>query len=250
MDFSEHLKQIELDESRKEILLQSKRIVTFSPHPDDNELIAGGFIARKIMEKSEFHLVVVSDGRKGSRTIDEEELKKIREMEQRKAIKTLGSDSVRFLGYRDSEVPQPSVLRNDFIKIIRELSPDLVITVDPFLPYEAHPDHLNTGLAVLQAVLFEEFPNIGEGKPVKSPNVALGFTYTPNVILDCTDSMDRKISAIRVHSSQFPDDSALEMIKGISKLYANRIGTQYAEPFRVLMPHELHINVLGGMNPW
>jgi LmbE family N-acetylglucosaminyl deacetylase len=250
MDFSEYLKKIELDDSRKSILLQSKRIVSFSPHPDDNDIIAGGFVSKKIREGSEFHLVVVSDGRKGSRTIGEEELKRVRANEQREALKILGSDNVRFLGYRDSEIPQPSILRNDVIKIIREFSPDLVITVDPYLPYEAHPDHLNTGMAVLQAVLFEEFPNFGEGKPVKSPNVALGFSYSPNVILDCSDEMDRKVAAINAHASQFFDESSMEIVKGISRLYGQRIGCQYAEPFRLLMPSEVHVNILGGMNPW
>lgn len=250
MDFSEYLKKIELDETRKGILRQSNRIVTFAPHPDDNEIVAGGFIAGKIREGAEFHLVVASDGGKGSRTLGEDELIRMRKKEQEDALSVLGSRNLRFLGYKDSEVPQPSVLRNDVIRIIRELSPDLVITVDPYLPDEAHPDHVNTGMAVLQSVLFGEFPNIGDGKPVKRPNVALGFTYNPNVILDCTQTMDKKISAIKAHTSQFPDESFVDFIKGISALYGQRIGTQFAEPFRVLMPHELHINVLGGMNPW
>ena len=250
MDFSEYLRKIELDDTRKNLLLQSKRIVTFAPHPDDNELIAGGFIASKIREGSEFFLIVASDGRKGSKSIGEEELKEIRKKEQESALAVLGSNNIRFLGYKDSEVPQPSLLRNDVIKIIRELSPDLVITVDPYLLYESHPDHVNVGMAVLQSVLFEEFPNIGEGKTVKSPNVALGFTYNPNVILDCTGTMDKKILAIKAHKSQFMDDSSIDLVKGISALYGHRVGAQFAEPFRVLLPHELHINILGGMNPW
>jgi LmbE family N-acetylglucosaminyl deacetylase len=250
MDFSEYLKEIELDETRKSILHQSKRIVTFAPHPDDNEIMAGGFIAKKIEEGAEFHLVVASDGRKGSRTIGEEELKTIRKKEQENALSILGSKNLRFLGYRDSEVPQPSILRNDVIRVIRELSPDLVITIDPYLPDEVHPDHVNIGLAVLQSILFEEFPGMGEGRPVKSPNVALGFTFSPNAIFDCTETMDKKISAIKAHASQFPDESFVDLIRGLSTLYGNRINTQFGEPFRVLMPHELHINVLGGMNPW
>ncbi len=250
MDFSEYLKKIELDEARKEILQQSKRIVTFAPHPDDNEIVAGGFIAKKISEGAEFHLVVSSDGRMGSRTIGEVELKQIRNGEQQTALSILGSKNFISLGYRDSEVPQPSTLRKDIIRVIRELSPDLVITVDPYLPDEAHPDHVNTGMAVLQSILFEEFPSMGDGKPVKSPNVALGFTLKPNVIYDCTETMDTKMSAISAHKSQFPDSSFVDFIRGVSALYGQRIGSKYGEPFRVLMPHELHINVLGGMNPW
>ncbi|MCL4447231.1 MAG: PIG-L family deacetylase [Candidatus Thermoplasmatota archaeon] len=250
MDFSTYLKKIELDETRRDIMMQSKRIISFAPHPDDNEIVAGGFIARKIQDGAEFQLVVASDGRKGSRTIGEEDLKALRKVEQENALQILGSRNIRFLGYRDSEVPNPSSLRKDIIDAIREFSPDLVITVDPYLPYEAHTDHVNTGMSVLQAVLFGEFPSMGEGKPVRSPNVALGLTYNPNVIVDCTPTMEKKVTAIKAHASQFPDESSIDLIKGISSLYGQRIGSQYAEPFRMLMPHELHVNVLGGMNPW
>ena len=41
MDFSEYLKKVELDETRKNLILKSKKIVSFSPHPDDNELVSG-----------------------------------------------------------------------------------------------------------------------------------------------------------------------------------------------------------------
>lgn len=249
MDFSEFLEGIELNQLRRDVLLKSKRIISFAPHPDDNELIAGGFIYRKIREGASFLLVVVSDGGKGSRTVDERKLIRIRKKEQKDALAILGSKNVKFLGYKDSEVPLPSLLRGDIIKILRDFKPDLVITVDPFLPYEVHPDHVNTGLAVLQAVLFSEFPNIGEGKPVNRPNVALGFTFNPNVILDCSENMDKKIESLKCHKSQFPHDSSLETLKAVSALYGNRIGVGYGEPFRVLMPNELHINVLGGMIP-
>lgn len=249
MDFSEFLKNIELSPHHKDILLHSKKIISFAPHPDDNEFVAGGFVAKKIQEGGSFLLVVVSDGSKGSTTIGEEELIRIRKREQEEALAFLGSKNVKFLGYKDSEVPSPPVLRNDIIKIIRDFGPDLVITVDPFLPFEIHPDHINTGLAVLQAVLFTKFPSIGEGRPVTRPNVALGFPFSPNVIIDCSETMDKKIAALKCHKSQFPDDSSIETVKTILSLYGARIGSRCAEPFKVLMPHELHINVLAGMNP-
>jgi len=248
MNLSDFLNSIELSELHKKILLESSRIISIEPHPDDNEIVAGGFISQKIEEGASFQLVVVSDGRKGSRTLGEEELVNIRKEEQERALNILGTKDVKYLGYRDSEVPVPSALRNEIIKVIREFGPDLVITVDPFLPYEVHPDHIHTGLAVLQAVLFADFPNIGQGKPVKGPSVALGFTYSPNVIYDCSRTFENKMAAIRAHRSQFPDDSFIDMIRAVSAIYGKRVRCNYGEAFRVLMPNELHVNVLAGMS--
>ncbi|MEM3192357.1 MAG: PIG-L deacetylase family protein [Candidatus Parvarchaeota archaeon] len=248
MDLSTFLDKTELNEVYGEIIQRSRRIISIVPHPDDNELIAGGLIASKIAENSSFLLVVISDGRKGSRTLSEEELVYVRRKEQEEALNILGSKNLKFLKYRDTEIPPPSVLRDEIIKIIRDFEPDLVISVDPFLPYEAHPDHINTGHAVLQAVLFADFPNIGIGKPVSRPNIALGFTHNPNVIVDCSKTMSKKMAAIRAHKSQFPDDSSVDIIWKISEIYGKRIGKNYAEAFRVLTPSELHVNILGGMN--
>ncbi|MGC8506631.1 MAG: PIG-L deacetylase family protein, partial [Thermoplasmata archaeon] len=84
---------------------------------------------------------------------------------------------------------------------------------------------------------------------VTRPNVALGFPFSPNVIIDCSETMDKKIAALKCHRSQFPEDSSIDTVKTILSLYGARIGSRCAEPFKVLMPHELHVNVLAGMNP-
>jgi LmbE family N-acetylglucosaminyl deacetylase len=248
VNLSDFLNALELSEIHEKILLESRRILSIEPHPDDNEIVAGGFISQKIEEGASFKLVVVSDGKKGSRSLGEEELIIIRKKEQESALNILGAKDVEYLNHIDSEVPLPSVLREDIIKVIREFAPDLVITVDPFLPYEVHPDHINTGLAVLQAVLFADFPNIGKGKPVNRPSVALGFTYTPNVIYNCSRTFETKLAAIKAHRSQFTDDSFIKLIGTISAIYGKRIGCNYGEAFRVLLPNELHVNVLAGMN--
>jgi LmbE family N-acetylglucosaminyl deacetylase len=248
MNLSDFLNSIELSETHKKILMESRRIISIEPHPDDNEIVAGGFISQKIQEGASFQLVVVSDGRKGSRVLGEEELVRIRREEQDEALNILGAKNAKHLSYRDSEVPPPNMLRNDIMKVIREFGPDLVITVDPFLPYEVHPDHIHTGLAVLQAVLFADFPNIGNGAPVKRPTAALGFSYNPNVIYDCSRTFENKMAAVRAHRSQFPDNSFIDMMRAVSAIYGKRIGCNYGEAYRVLMPNELHVNVLAGMN--
>ncbi|MFP3196753.1 MAG: hypothetical protein RXQ74_07765 [Caldivirga sp.] len=94
------------------------------------------------------------------------------------------------------------------IKVTRSFKPNLVLTVDPHLPYEAHPDHVNTGLAVMQAVLFHGIPRIVSEYRVESPPpmLALGATAKPNALVCIDDYMDRKMRALRAHRTQFSDE--------------------------------------------
>lgn len=246
MNISTFLNSIELDDGRKRVMETAKRIMAISPHPDDTEIMAAGYISSRIEDGAEFRLVLVSDGSKGSRTLDEKTLTETRMMEQRDAMHIMGSDDLVFLGYKDTRVPESSILRNDLIREIRKYAPDLVISVDPFLPYESHPDHINTGMAVLQSVLFHDLPLIGEGDVrSKRPTVALGFTLEPNVILDCASTFEKRISAINAHKSQFSAEFT-DTVRKLESIYGRRINAKCGESFRVLYPQNLHVNVLGG----
>jgi LmbE family N-acetylglucosaminyl deacetylase len=51
------------------------------------------------------------------------------------------------------------------LKYIRMLQPDFVFTCDPWLTYEAHHDHIQTGLAAAEAVLFSSLLKIPSSDP-------------------------------------------------------------------------------------
>ncbi len=115
----------------------------------------------------------------------------------------------------------------------------------PHLPYEAHPDHVNTGLAVMQAVLFHGIPRIVSEYRVESPPpmLALGATAKPNALVCIDDYMDRKM---RAHRTQFSDE-LLNIIETLHSKLGEAAGCRYAEAFRVLRPSELHMNPLAGL---
>ncbi|MCL4447662.1 MAG: PIG-L family deacetylase [Thermoplasmatales archaeon] len=249
MHFSEFLRGLELSDSKKEIMESAQRIICVSPHPDDCEEIAGGFIHEKIREGASVRLVLVSDGRMGSRDTDENELVGIRMNEEMEAMRILGTTDIVTLGFRDSEVPVAHELRRVIMKELRRFSPELVITVDPFLSNEIHPDHINTGLGVMQAVFFHEKVHMGEGIPKSSrPNIALGATASPNVIIDCSSSFGAKINSLRAHRSQVYTQAGLDSLEKISELYGKRINARYGEAFKVLIPTEMHGDLLNGMS--
>jgi LmbE family N-acetylglucosaminyl deacetylase len=245
------LNHLTLEDQKARFLLDSKKIISFSPHPDDSELIAGGFLASAVERGAEVKLVVVSDDRMSFTSIENElpmeKIVAIRKEEELKAIEILGVRDVEFLEYADSRVPEPETLMNDFLRVIRDYAPDLVISVDPFLPYEAHPDHLNTGHAMLRAVLFHQFPYVLKSAVVKSgpPNIALGASASPNVIVPIDAFMDKKVRSILSHKSQFPNTEDIERkIRDMASVLGKLINCRYGEAFKVLLPDEIHVDVL------
>ena len=84
----------------------------------------------------------------------------------------------------------PARLRGQFMRVIREVKPDIVFTWDPFTPYENHPDHRAVAMAACEAASFAHFPLyhpelLAEGlEPHKVQEIWLGATRDPNHWLD------------------------------------------------------------------
>ncbi len=225
---------------KKNLLENAKKIIAVSPHPDDMEIVAGGYLLKMRKKGSIVKLIVLTDGRKGTKKTSEEEIKEIRYKEQIEASRILGVE-LEFLNFHDLNLPSSDDLRDLLLPEFRSISPDVVVTVDPFLKYEVHPDHIKTGLGVLQAVLFYPLINIGSGAVKgKDPVVALGATDEPNVIINIDDFMDKKIEAINAHKSQELD---IKMIEKFSLKYGIFAGCKFGEPFKVFYRRELHMNL-------
>ena len=95
-------------DSYEEIFGNKKKIMVVMAHPDDNEIICGGIVARSIVAGKQVRLVVMTNGGKGfqDRTdINEEEFSKLRIEEQLRAGEELGikRENNFNLGIRDGE---------------------------------------------------------------------------------------------------------------------------------------------------
>lgn len=245
--YSSLVKQIEPDYKRP--LEVSRKILCVSPHPDDCEIGAGGTIARATKSGVKVDLVVVTDGSKGTLNphAREEEVASTRRREQEESAKVLGVENIYFLGVRDGELTFNYDVLNKLITIIRITRPDLVLTPDPYLPYEAHPDHYYTGRLVSAAVLFSGMPlfnkqDLEKGLTPHSPRF-IGYYYTsrPNTIVDVSNYVEYKISALRKHRSQFENEDFLLFILKYMELSGSKIGVKYAEEFKILPVKLLHI---------
>ncbi|MGE5591370.1 MAG: PIG-L deacetylase family protein [Bacillota bacterium] len=229
-------------------LLEARNVLCFQPHPDDLDIAAGGTLFRLTDAGARVTLVTMTDGSKGTSDPNQEPrtLAESRRAEQTAATQATGVQNLVWLPYVDGELPETDAVRDQIISLIRRIRPDLVLTIDPDIPYEAHPDHLRTGRMVLAAALFAPLPRFAFGsEPHEVPAVALAQTHRPNTYVDVTAVFDRKLSAVAAHRSQFPPEQ-LQRFSAYLHVrcadYGKKIGAQYAEAFKVLTPTHLHYN--------
>lgn len=241
-------------ENLKGVFEKAEVILCVQPHPDDTDIAAGGTVAWMTAQGKKVVYVTMTDGRIGTSNPDlyPEKLARIRMREQEEAAKTLGVNTLIWMNYRDSELKIGEEARNRLITLIRRFKPSLILTVDPWLTYEIHPDHLATGRLAAEAALFAGLPHanpgdIREGLTAHStPFIAFYWTRKPNVYIDITSYIDVKLKAVAAHRSQFPEDSLdrfQEILKAYCKLTGKKIGVEYAEPFKLLPLSSLHCDV-------
>jgi len=108
-------------------------VLALVPHPDDLEFYADGTFARLIAEGVCGMIVIATNGSKGSYESEAEPLVRIRRAEAQRAAAVLGAESPLMLGHQDMELENlaPDVLREQFIRLIRQHKPDVLIAQDP-----------------------------------------------------------------------------------------------------------------------
>jgi LmbE family N-acetylglucosaminyl deacetylase len=209
---------MEADDRRPE------RVVVIVAHPDDAEFICGGTVARWAQEGSEVIYVIATKGQAGSDDLSwsTEELTTIRMKEQRAAAQILGVEEVVFLDHPDGSVVATLALRQDLTREIRQWRPNAVIAMDPTVRYRDsylnHPDHRAVADAALDAVYPDarnprQFPSLLEAGllPHRVEALYLSGAPEPNVSIDITDTIDRKLQALRQHRSQLTNFDELEV---------------------------------------
>ncbi|HWQ47048.1 MAG TPA: PIG-L family deacetylase [Longilinea sp.] len=184
-------------------------VLVFAPHPDDAEYYAGGTLAGWIASGSRVILVTVTDGSKGSFAHPSEQLTAMRHAEAEAAAKTLGAESTIFLGYPDFELDTLPVgqIRRDFIRLLRQYKPDILVAQDAFAQGEIHPDHCVVARAAVEAANFSKLPGLYPELGLEPYVVPEKYYYSEdparwNKIVDISATFERKIAAMAAHKSQ------------------------------------------------
>ncbi len=189
---------------------KTKVVLVVVAHADDMEFMAGGTVARFVKEKNyDVHEYIVTDNSKGSYRLSREQLIEVSANEAAQAGEVLGLAQVRFEGYPDGELEReaPAGLRGKIMAMIREVKADIVMSWDPFAPYEEHPDHRAVAMATLEAANFAGMPLFypEHEHPPHTVTEAYWFAKNPwnaDLFVDITGTIDLKIEALLKHDCQ------------------------------------------------
>jgi LmbE family N-acetylglucosaminyl deacetylase len=173
-------------------------------HPDDVEFGCGATLAKWAGRGCEVHLLVLTDGSKGTWERDAADLVARREKEQRNAAHVLGAVDVTFLGVVDGELDEREPYRAAVCAVIRGIRPDVVLGHDPWKRYRLHPDHRHAGFLTIDALVAARDPQFFPDQPFgpHRPSHLLLFEADEP---DHAESAvaDRKVDALLAHRSQW-----------------------------------------------
>jgi LmbE family N-acetylglucosaminyl deacetylase len=224
-----------------------RRILCISAHPDDNEFVIGGSVARWTREGRDVAFCLVTTGGAGvnEHTPSNEGLIPVREKEQRAAAKILGVKELMLLGYVDGTLVPSLAMRRDLTRVIRRWRPDVVVTGDPTVRYYGneylnHPDHRAVADVALDAVFPSSetsaiFPELlAEGLPPhKVKQVLISGSLEPDVFVDISRTLAVKCRALKAHRSQVGKGEWVDqLLQAWAIRDGKRGGLRHAEAFR------------------
>jgi len=212
-------------------------ILAFGAHPDDVELFAGGTLAKMAALGYAAGVVDMTRGELGTRGSPA-----LRKQESQRAAKILGLGIRENVGLKDGCVAVTPAARLKVIRILRKYRPRIVLT---HYWDDRHPDHAHTSRLVAEAVHHSGLAKIKTGQPRYRPPVLLYFKLpsqlAPSFVVDVSDYMEQRRSAIRAYASQLYDPSSREPmtrlsqpdfllhIENVHSYYGDLIGTRAGE---------------------
>jgi LmbE family N-acetylglucosaminyl deacetylase len=215
-------------------------------HPDDADVACGGTLARWSRAGSAVHLVVCTDGGKGTfdPKVQSKKLVATRAAELEESSAVIGLAGVANLGYPDGELLDSDEFRLVLVEWVRRLRPQVVCGHDPTAvffgrDYFNHRDHRIAGTAMLDAVapaaaLPLYFPDAGPAHQVTT--VLLSGTLEPDEWVDVSETIEGKAAAVECHRTQFSgsDGWAGQAVRRRAEEEGRRAGVPFAEGFRRL----------------
>ncbi len=184
-------------------------IIVIGAHPDDCDVKIGGTAVLFAEMGHRVKFVSVTNGDAGHFEKGGGILAKIRRYEANKAAKILGITKYIVLENHDAELLPTLNVRHQLIREIRSWNADVVIT---HRPVDYHPDHRYTGMLVQDAAYLVIVPNVvSDTPPLKINPVFLylqdrfqkPYPFQPDIAVDITSVLDKKMEALDAHSSQF-----------------------------------------------
>lgn len=216
-----------------------KRILIISPHPDDETLGVGGAIAKYSDAGHEINVLTISGHLPPLYKRNDYE---ITIKEAKRAFKILGVKKFTFLELPATmlgDIPHHE-LNSKIFKYVNDFKPHIV-----FCPFpDRHIDHR----LVFDSVMVATRPvGIGRNIEIVAAYETLSEThwnashieanFTPNWVIDISDSIKKKLEALKCYKSQisdFPGPRSIESLEALAKFRGTQAGFAFGEGMHII----------------
>ena len=254
-------------------------ILAVYAHPDDAEFLASGSMAKWAEEGHQVYAISATDGSMGTKIIGRTraEVAERRRGELTRAMEVIGGHEPVGFWFPDGSLrSHGEELKEKLAFWVRKLRADRIVTLDPWLSYEIHPDHITVGRIASEVAVFTCFPlyfpnQIEAGLDPHQPEEVWYMMPTeraPNRIVDIGHTFEKKVQSILCHQSQvemladwfltdadplsLTADEKQQLAAGVHDLIrtmASGIGQRYqidlAEAFHAVRCGPGHLDVVG-----
>jgi LmbE family N-acetylglucosaminyl deacetylase len=208
-------------------MIKRMNILTIGAHPDDIEYGCAGTMIKYADRGHHVYLLVLTNGQEGGNG-------EIRQQEQEAAAEIARVHRVFWAGYHDTKIPLGKELIDRIEGVMSQVDPDLIL-----VNYgdDTHQDHRILAQATMSAtryvrnVLFFEVPTT--------------LNFNPQVFVDISDTLERKVQTLEAHASQvmktnIENLSIVELARANARFRGIQGRVKFAEAFS---PLRLFINV-------
>ena len=221
-------------------------ILAIGAHPDDVELSCSGTLAKEISRGKKVGILDLTRGELGTRGTAE-----TRDAEAKSAAEILGVSIRKNLEFSDGFFTNNTAHQLEIIKVIRKYKPEIVLCN---AIRDRHIDHGKGSQLVSDACFLSGLRKIEticqgnvqkEWRPKHVYHYIQWYDIEPDIVVDISGFMDKKIESVKAYKTQFYDEKNKEPDTPISSsnffdsiTYRARnlgrlIGTDYAEGFTV-----------------
>jgi LmbE family N-acetylglucosaminyl deacetylase len=192
-----------------------RRALAIGAHPDDIEFGCAATLAKWSEAGTEVHLLVLTDGSKGSWDPDEDQRALIgtRKTEQEAAASALGASTVHFLGLVDGELTGNRAEIGPVCEVLRAVQPDVVLGHDPWKRYRLHPDHAFAGRLTIDGIVAARDPHFFPrlGAPHRPERLLLFEADVVDHVERVDTTFEAKVAALLAHRSQWRSTMGIEV---------------------------------------
>lgn len=221
-------------------------ILAIGVHPDDVELSCAGTLLKHLAAGKSCGILDLTRGELGTRGSGDLRLK-----EAAAAAQIMGISVRENLGMADGFFVNDEQHQRAIIRILRKYQPDIVLCN---AVSDRHPDHGRAAELVSQACFYSGLRKVsteldGQEQAAWRPKAVYHYiqdrSLQPDLVVDVTPFVEKKMEAIRAYASQFynPDSKEPEspisvknffdVVLGKMALYGRDAGYDFAEGFTV-----------------